>query len=77
MFGFAARAGAVFLIAMSTVGLRSGVLPRSIARLGYVVSFVLLAVVAFWDWVILIMPARVALISLYILRRERSRRGLD
>jgi hypothetical protein len=38
------------------------------------VSVVLLLVVAVWDWVILVLPAWVALISLYILRRERARR---
>jgi hypothetical protein len=29
--------------------------------------------VTFWDWVILVLPAWVAVVSLFILRRERSR----
>jgi hypothetical protein len=75
MFAFATRAAAVFLIAMSTIGIKSGVFPRRFAQLGYVVGLVLLLVVAFYDWIILVLPAWVALVSVYILRRERSRRG--
>jgi len=74
MFGFGTRAAAVFLLAMSTIGLKSGVLPRWFGRVGYLVGVALLVVVAIWDWVILVLPIWVALISLYILRRERSRR---
>jgi hypothetical protein len=74
MFAFGTRAAAVFLIAMATIGIKSGVFPRWLTRAGYVVGVVLLVVVALWDWVILVLPAWVALVSLYILRRERSRR---
>ena len=74
MFGFGTRAAAVFLLAMSTIGLKSGVFPRWFGRAGYLVGLMLLVVVAVWDWVILVLPAWVALISLYILRRERARR---
>jgi hypothetical protein len=74
LFGFGTRASAVFLIAMSTVGLRGVVFPRGFARAGYLVGAALLLVVVFWDWIILILPAWVALVSLYILRRERTRR---
>jgi hypothetical protein len=74
LFGFGTRAGAVFLLAMSTIGIKSGVLPRWFARTGYLVGVMLLVFVAVWDWVILVLPAWVALISLYILRRERARR---
>jgi MFS family permease len=77
MFGFGTRAAAVFLIAMATVGLKSGILPRWFGRTGYVLGILLLVVVAFWDWVILVLPAWVALVSLYILRRERSRRRAE
>jgi hypothetical protein len=73
LFAFGTRAAAVFLLAMSTIGLRSGVFPRWFGRLGYLVGALLFLVVAFWDWVILVLPLWVALISLYILRRERAR----
>jgi len=32
-------------------------------------------VVVVWDWIVLVLPVWVALVSLYILRRERSRRA--
>jgi hypothetical protein len=32
--------------------------------------------VTFWDWFILVLPAWVAVISLFILRRERARSRL-
>lgn len=74
LFAFGTRAAAVFLLAMSTIGIKSGVFPRWLSRAGYLVGLVLLLVVAFFDWIILVLPAWIALVSLYILRRERSRR---
>jgi hypothetical protein len=76
MFAFATRAAAVFLMAMSTIGLKGSLFPRWFGRGGYLVGVILLVVVAFWDWVILVFPAWIALISLYILRRERARRSV-
>jgi len=75
MFGFGTRAAAVFLMAMATIGRRTGVFPRWFARAGYLVGVLLLVVVVLWDWVILVFPLWVALISLYILRRERALRA--
>jgi len=74
LFAFATRAGAVFLIAAATAGLRSDVFPRWLAWTGYLLGVGLLVVVAAWDWIILVLPVWVAVASLYILRRERSRR---
>ena len=59
---------------MATIGLKSGVLPIWFGRAGYVVGLLLLFVVSFFDWIVLILPLWIALISLYILRRERARR---
>ena len=74
MFGYATRAAAVFLLTMSTLGMRSRAFPLWLARAGYLVAIVLLLVVAFFDWIILVFPAWIALVSLYVIRRERSRR---
>jgi hypothetical protein len=74
LFAFATRAAAVFLIATATIGLRSREFPRWFALTGYLLGFVLLVVASFWDWVILTLPVWVAVVSLFILRRERSRR---
>jgi hypothetical protein len=74
LFAFATRAAAVFLIATATIGLRSRVFPRWFAVTGYLLGILLLVVVTAWDWIIMVLPAWVAVVSLYILRRERARR---
>jgi len=74
LFAFATRAGAVFLISIATLGLRSRTFPNWFAWTGYLLGGVLLLVVTVWDWIVLVLPAWVAIVSLFILRRERSRR---
>jgi hypothetical protein len=74
MFAMATRAAAVFMIATATVGYRSGVFPRWFAIVGYAIGLILLFVVSFFDWVVLLIPAWVAFVSLVILSRQRRRR---
>jgi len=74
LFAFATRAAAVFLFATATIGLKSRVFPRWVAITGYLLGALLFLVVSFWDWIILVFPAWVAVVSLFILRRERGRR---
>jgi len=74
LFAMATRAAAVFMLATATIGVKSGVFPRWFALVGYLLGFVLLVAVSFWDWFILVLPAWVAVVSLVILRRERTRR---
>ncbi len=73
LFGYATRAAAVCLISIATLGLRSRTFPRWFAISGYLVGVLLLLVVAFFDWVVLLVPAWVALVSVFILVRERGR----
>jgi len=74
LFTMATRAAAVFMLATATIGIRSGVFPRWFAVLGYLLALVLLVAVSIIDWFILVLPAWVAVVSLFILRRERARR---
>ena len=74
LFAFATRAAAVFMVATATIGIRSGVFPRWFAIVGYLLGVILLVAVSFADWFILVLPAWVAVVSLFILRRERARR---
>jgi hypothetical protein len=74
LFAMATRAAAVFMVATATIGLRSGVFPRWFALVGVLLGVVLLVAVSFVDWFILVLPAWVAVVSLFILRRERARR---
>lgn len=75
LFAFGTRAAAVFMFAAATVGIKSGTFPRWFAWTGYLLGAVLLIGVVIWDWLILALPAWVAVVSLFILRRERSLRG--
>ncbi len=74
LFALATRAAAVFMLATATIGIKSGVFPRWFALVGFVLGIILLVSVSFYDWFILVLPAWVALVSLFILRRERARR---
>jgi hypothetical protein len=75
MFAFATRAGALFMISTTTAGVRASVFPRWLALLGYVFGLLLLLVVTFFDWVVLVLPVWVAIVSVVILRREWGRAG--
>ena len=74
LFVFATRVGAVFMITTATISLRIGAFPRVLAFAGYAVAAALLIGVGFFDWIILVLPLWVAVLSGYVLRRERSRR---
>jgi hypothetical protein len=74
LFALATRAAAVFMVATATIGVRSGVFPRWFAIVGYLLGVILLVAVSFVDWFILVLPAWVAVVSVFILRRERGRR---
>ena len=72
LFAISTRAAAVFLISLGTIGLRSGAFPRWFALTGYLLGGLLMVIVTIWDWVVLVLPAWVAVVSLFILRRERG-----
>jgi hypothetical protein len=74
LFAMATRAAAIFMIATAVIGIKSGVFPRWFTLVGYLLGMVLLIAVSFLDWIILILPAWVTVVSIFILRRERSRR---
>lgn len=74
LFAFGTRGAAVFMLATATIGSKSGTFPRWFAVTSYVLGAALLVAVSFADWVILVLPVWVAVVSVFILRRERSRR---
>jgi hypothetical protein len=61
------RMAAVFVISVSTVGLRTGALPRWVSVVGYLVAVVLLVTADVQKWVQLLFPAWVLLVSVAIL----------
>lgn len=64
---YALRMAAVFMLSQATLWLRTRVMPRWIALLTYPLALVLLFIVGAAWWVILVFPAWVLLVSVYIL----------
>lgn len=73
-FAFMNRAAGVFLFATATIGLKTGVFPRWFSLISYLLGAVLLFAVNFTEVALLVLPAWVAVVSVFILRRERQRR---
>ncbi len=67
MHTFAVKMAAVFIIVTSTIGLRTAVLPRWIANVGYAVALAMLLTITDFAWIALLFPIWVLLLSAYIL----------
>ena len=70
LFVFAARAAAVFMIVTSTIALRTAVFPRWLVIAGYVIALVMLLSLSLLQWVLLLFPVWVFVMSLFILNSE-------
>jgi MFS family permease len=68
---FGARMAAVFTISVSSVGLRTGMLPRWLVVLGYITGVILLLSPPLSNWTQLLFPTWVLLFSVYILVASR------
>jgi hypothetical protein len=64
---FGMRMAAVFMFATSTIGMRTAVLPRWVAYIGFGFGLVLLSIITDFAWIALLFPAWVLLVSAYIL----------
>lgn len=76
---YAIRMAGMFMFVLGTIWVRTKIMPRWLALLTYALAAVLLISVGFSSWVVLVFPAWVLLISLYILIlnyrvRERIKR---
>jgi hypothetical protein len=67
---FGIKMAGVFLFSTCTIGLRTTVLPRWVALLGYVCAVVLLLIITDWEWIALLFPLWILLVSTYILVEE-------
>jgi hypothetical protein len=73
LFVFGVRAAAVFMLVVSTIGLRTGFLPRWLVLAGYVGGLVFLFTVTYVELLVLILPAWVTAVSVVILRAGHGR----
>lgn len=64
---YAIKMAAVFMISTSTVVIRTGIVPRWIAFLGFLLAMILLIGSFYMSWSIAVLPFWVCLISIYIL----------
>jgi hypothetical protein len=70
LFVFGSRAAAVFMIVTSTIALRTAVFPRWLVIAGYVIAIVMLLSLSLLQWVLLLFPVWVFVLSLFILNSE-------
>ena len=68
LFVFGVRVAAVFMLVASTIGLRTGFLPRWLVAAGYLCGLVFLLTVTYVELLALLLPAWVAAVSVVILR---------
>jgi hypothetical protein len=71
---YATKMAAVFMISTSTVVIYTGIAPRWIAFIGYLLAMVLLIGSYYIGWSFAVLPAWVFLISVYILMDNLRRR---
>jgi hypothetical protein len=64
---YAVRMAGVFMVALATLWMRTGVMPRVFVFLSYALALVLLVSSDFTSWLILVFPAWVFVISVFIL----------
>ncbi len=67
LYVYGVRAAAVFMISVSTIGMRTKTLPRWFVLLGYALALLLLVSVSFSRFVVLLFPFWVAALSIAVL----------
>jgi hypothetical protein len=71
---YAVRMAGVFMLSLSTIWLRTGVMPRPAAYLTMAVALLLLVIINFSLWTVLVFPLWVLGVSIYILLNRRPDR---
>ncbi len=72
LYVYAARAAGVFVIMTSTITLRTESAPKWIGYVGYAVALLLLLSIRYFQYVIMLFPTWVAVLSVYILLTSRG-----
>jgi len=67
MHTYATKMAGVFMISTSTISLRTGIVPRWMAFLGFALALILLLSVGMIQWILLVFPLWVLSMSVYIL----------
>lgn len=75
LYVYAIRVAAVFVISVSTLGLRTKTLPRWLAIAGIVMAVLMLLSVSFFRFIVVLFPLWVAAVSIVILLTSRVPEG--
>ena len=67
---FGVKMAGVFIISTCTIGLRTTVIPRWLALVGYACALALLLIITDWPWIALVFPLWILVVSAYILVEE-------
>ena len=74
MYTYATKMAGVFMVSTCTLFVRTRVMPRWMAWLGYALALLLLVSISQYELVLMVFPLWILLISIYILV-ENLRRG--
>lgn len=69
---FAVKMGAVFITVTSTIGKRTGIMPRWMVVVGFAAALVMLLSISQFAWIVLVFPSWVLLLSAHILVTDFS-----
>lgn len=67
---YAMKMAAVFMISTSTIMLRTSILSRWLAYSGYALALIQLVAITLWEWVVLLFPLWIFVLSIEILMRN-------
>ncbi len=67
----AARAAGVFMLVTSTIILRARIMPKALAYIGYLIALVMLLSVSALQWIVLLFPVWVLVVSVFVLVEDR------
>jgi hypothetical protein len=70
---YALRMAGVFMISLGTIWWRTGLMPRWLAVISYLVAVTLLVVISLSLWLVLLFPAWTLIVSLLVIHRNRRR----
>jgi hypothetical protein len=70
---FGIKMAGVFIISTSTIILRTSILPRWVAYLGFACAVVLLLIITNWPWIALAFPSWILIVSIALLIGGRGR----
>lgn len=74
---YAAKMAGVFMISTSTLSLRTGIVPRWVTYLGFVLALFLLLSVGFFSWAPVVFPLWVLLVSIHLYVHQFSDQEIE